>query len=1334
MALTLGVLSATQAHALGGGTFFDTVLKPVGVTETNCNFNPYYDPGGSEAQVNFASGSSGGNYWLGGSIQSWGPGDILASEIATRCNITGITNYVSDGANGTYAADDFVGVSFTGQYGGQWYDYEIGVKGASGTQLVNSRVAATPPNTTPTADAGSAQTVASASSITLDGSGSDANDAGQSLTYAWTQTAGTSVTLSDTTAQSPSFTAPTVAIGASEMLTFQLIVHDGIEASPASTVTITVNGAANTTPTADAGSAQTVPSASSVTLDGSGSDANDAGQSLTYAWTQTAGTSVTLSDTTAQSPSFTAPTVAIGASEMLTFQLIVHDGIEASPASTVTITVNGAANTTPTADAGSAQTVPSASSVTLDGSGSDANDAGQSLTYAWTQTAGTSVTLSDTTAQSPSFTAPTVAIGASEMLTFQLIVNDGIEASPASTVTITVNGAANTTPTADAGSAQTVPSASSVTLDGSGSDANDAGQSLTYAWTQTAGTSVTLSDTTAQSPSFTAPTVAIGASEMLTFQLIVNDGIAASPASTVTITVNGAANTTPTADAGSAQTVPSASSVTLDGSGSDANDAGQSLTYAWTQTAGTSVTLSDTTAQSPSFTAPTVAIGASEMLTFQLIVNDGIAASPASTVTITVNGAANTTPTADAGSAQTVASASSVTLDGSGSDANDAGQSLTYAWTQTAGTSVTLSDTTAQSPSFTAPTVAIGASEMLTFQLIVHDGIEASPASTVTITVNGAANTTPTADAGSAQTVPSASSVTLDGSGSDANDAGQSLTYAWTQTAGTSVTLSDTTAQSPSFTAPTVAIGASEMLTFQLIVNDGIAASPASTVTITVNGAANTTPTADAGSAQTVPSASSVTLDGSGSDANDAGQSLTYAWTQTAGTSVTLSDTTAQSPSFTAPTVAIGASEMLTFQLIVNDGIEASPASTVTITVNGAANTTRPTVTLSGAPSYHDGNTPFMLTVLFSEAVTGFTASDVSVQNAAVTGVSGSGDTYSLVITPQDQNQAVTVRVQEDGALGASGNLNEASAIISIAGSSVAMSQEEIRDFMSYRAGLLVRAQPKLSRFLKPGGGSLRASATATRGKIDFSTSYGAYIWADGTALWNQEGDDHQSYTHLTFGSHFSVSEDLIIGAMVQFDWTGSESSTRDIESTGYLIGPYFAARLANQPLVFTGSLLHGRTENDLTLAGRPTDRFDSTRTLATLGVEGSIAMANGMTLVPSVDLLYLRDYQHAYTNSVGAVVPEQTLEQKTAHLGLDLEIPVTLNDFDILLTPGVNARFSDTDNGGTHTSSSSFGVEFGGLVTLSERSSVSVDLFYDGIGDNASETWGGSLLYELKF
>ncbi len=782
------------------------------------------------------------------------------------------------------------------------------------------------PNDAPTADAGDDQTVAEEASVTLDGSGST-DPEGEALAYAWTQTSGRKVTLSGAATVSPSFTAPT-QLAADAVLVFLLIVSDGANLSQGDTVVVTVTAGPNDAPTADAGDDQTAAEGASVTLDGSGSDPE--GEALSFAWTQTSGQTVTLSDATAASPSFTAPT-QLAADAALVFSLTVTDARNAaSTADTVVVTVTAGPNDAPTADAGDDQTVAEEASVTLDGSGST-DPEGETLSFAWTQTSGQTVTLSDATAASPSFTAPTELLQ-NAVLVFSLTVTDARNAaSTADTVTVTVTAGPNDAPTADAGDDQTVSEGASVTLDGSGS-ADPEGEALAYAWTQTSGQTVTLSGAATASPSFTAPEN-LAADAVLVFSLTVTDARnAASTADTVTVTVTAGPNDAPTADAGDDQTVSEGASVTLDGSGS-ADPEGETLAYAWMQTSGQTVALSDATAASPCFTAPTELLQ-NAVLVFSLTVTDARnAASLPDTVTVTVTAGPNDAPTADGGDDQTVSEGASVTLDGSGS-ADPEGEALSYAWTQTSGQTVTLSGATTASPRFTAPE-NLAADAVLVFSLTVTDARNAaSTADTVIVTVTAGSNDAPTADGGDDQTVSEGATVTLDGSGSS-DPEGEALSYAWTQTSGQTVTLSGATTASPRFTAPPQ-LAADAALVFSLTVTDARnAASTADTVTVTVTAGPNDAPTANAGPDRTVAEEASVTLDGSGST-DPEGETLSYAWTQTSGQTVTLSGAATASPRFTAPT-QLTENATLVFALTVTDARNAaSTPDTVTVTVTPA--------------------------------------------------------------------------------------------------------------------------------------------------------------------------------------------------------------------------------------------------------------------------------------------------------------------------------------------------------------------------------------------------------------
>jgi hypothetical protein len=90
-------------------------------------------------------------------------------------------------------------------------------------------------------------------------------------------------------------------------------------------------------------------------------------------------------------------------------------------------------------------------------------------------------------------------------------------------------------------------------------------------------------------------------------------------------------------------------------------------------------------------------------------------------------------------------------------------------------------------------------------------------------------------------------------------------------------------------------------------------------------------PTADAGTDQVdIDPFETVNLSGSGSGGT---APLTYAWTQTAGTTVSLTGATTQTPSFDAPATVSG--DTLTFELEVTDDATLTDTDTVSVTVIG---------------------------------------------------------------------------------------------------------------------------------------------------------------------------------------------------------------------------------------------------------------------------------------------------------------------------------------------------------------------------------------------------------------
>lgn len=302
-------------------------------------------------------------------------------------------------------------------------------------------------------------------------------------------------------------------------------------------------------------------------------------------------------------------------------------------------------------------------------------------------------------------------------------------------------------------------------------------------------------------------------------------------------------------------------------------------------------------------------------------------------------------PTANAGADFSVNEGQTgVMLDGSLSS-DPENDPLTHAWTQVPAATVTLTGANTASPTFTAPTVALGG-ETLTFKLQVTAYGETSE-DTVSITVANI-NHPPVAEAGTDQLIAEGSPVTLHGEDSFDIDT-DPFTYSWVQVSGSpTVTISGADSANPTFTAPIIvgggAPGVVATLVFELTVNDNFPqhapapgygfANVMDSVTVEISNV-NNDPTANAGADQTVDEFSGVTLDGTGSSDPDS-DTLTYAWLQTGGPAVLdlLDDTTA-TPSFIVPFVSPGGTDV-TFQLTVDDGYGDIATDTVIVHVQNA--------------------------------------------------------------------------------------------------------------------------------------------------------------------------------------------------------------------------------------------------------------------------------------------------------------------------------------------------------------------------------------------------------------
>lgn len=1325
--------AASPANAFGDSSY----SYEVELTGETCSFYFNLDPNSRTAYVTTVRN---GTPWRpvtpsifsGGQILNHGAVDPSLLEEA--CNLTNVQIIAANGADGTFTDDVYMGVEFEGRSSvdGGTYRYQIGFGGSTQTYIINERQSVQP-NDKPVAAAGPDRVAMPGDLIILDHTGSfDPDNSPSPLTVSWDVSIYPEIVPFLPPGETLwRFVVPDIAPYQSSSGFVTLTVSDG-RYTDTDTFYLRIYSS-NGTPTANAGPNQTVTSLTPVTLDGRASSSNDAAQPLTYSWRQLSGPSAVLSGSNTAQPTFEAPRIAPQATEEMVFELTVDDGFETAT-DTVSIILSGPPNTAPTADAGPDASATAGVALQLSALGSTDPDLGQTLTYNWTQVSGPAGTLVGDTTGTSSFTPPLVDVGSPPYsVVLQVEVSDGID-STTDTVTLDVQAPPNTPPTAVAGPDMTEIPSRVVQVLGTDSTPNDPNQSLTYRWTQTSGPQVNFVINTANL-AFVTPPVATGAPPLvLTFTLEVFDGFDWSAPDQVNVRVVAFSNTAPVADAGPDQTVTRLADVALDGSASyDPDPASGPLVFNWVQTSGPSVTLVNGNTATPSFVAPPVAPEAMAVLAFELRVLDDYAMST-DTMAITVTGGPNTPPTANAGLDQTGAAGGTVVLDGSGSSSNDFGQDLTYAWVQTGGPAASF-DPTAIAPEVALPMLLPGANATLTFQLTVNDGVATSAPDLVEVLVTAPAELPPTGNAGLDQTVASGAAVVLDGTASSSNNAGQDLIFGWSQLSGPAVSLQgDTTAQ-PGFTAPTLAMGAADVtLVFRLVVDDG-AASAQDLVTVTVTAPVNGMPTASAGPDQTVASGTTPALDSSGS-LDPEGETLSYSWTQLSGPTVTLSDATAATPTFATPVLDFGdADVVLVFQLVVSDGVRLSPPDTVQITVTAPGAGQRAAALISGVPGSYSGSGSFAVAIAFSEPVTGFSADDIQVTNATVTGLTGGPLSYVATLAPTAYPEPITLSVPENVAFDLDAQGNTASAVATIEAGTSQATGEEIAEALVQRGRALINSQPQLRQFLLTGTiNSFVASATADRSTLQLTLGKEGPVWIALQGEWSKTGEDQQDYVHLTFGSHLLRGDNLILGAMLQLDDARTTSATEASRGTGWLVGPYLIARAPNQPLVFSASVLTGATRNSLTRDGVGSDRFDTRRTLVTAGLEGRIVTASGLILTPSFDLSHVRDKQEAYVDAASVPVPAQTISLTEAAFGLGFEKAMPTASGDMVLTGKLSGIFAEEKGTTTPVDRFRGRIDLGAAFALSDRASLNLSGYYDGIGSNDYRAWGANLLFLLEF
>ena len=312
-----------------------------------------------------------------------------------------------------------------------------------------------------------------------------------------------------------------------------------------------------------------------------------------------------------------------------------------------------------------------------------------------------------------------------------------------------------------------------------------------------------------------------------------------------------------------------------------------------------------------------------------------------------------------------------------------------------------------------------------------------------------------------------------------------------------------------------------------------------------------------------------------------------------------------------------------------------------------------------------------------------------------------------------------------------------------------------IGQFLETRAAALLNNQPDLSSFLKPDentpGNSGGFTFQATDGHLALDGGFvrdGVWGEVSGSYASGESGDTKSVLG--SFGIHRKYSDRFLAGVMLQFDLADHDLNRQagTIDGTGWLAGPYFAARHDTRPLYFEGRLLYGQSDNDIRFIdpalGARTGSFDTKRLLAQVRMEGEIALSDrdeGPRLIPYADARWIEDRATAFTTvsatGFSVPVPGQKVSIGQLELGSNVEVPIAVSEGSMILTGGLGLVYSNTESDyiGSESRSRSRGRgEIGFSYDLDDNVRIDLESFYDGIGTSGYEGYGLSLSAEMKF
>jgi len=268
-------------------------------------------------------------------------------------------------------------------------------------------------------------------------------------------------------------------------------------------------------------------------------------------------------------------------------------------------------------------------------------------------------------------------------------------------------------------------------------------------------------------------------------------------------------------------------------------------------------------------------------------------------------------------------------------------------------------------------------------------------------------------------------------------------------------------------------------------------------------------------------------------------------------------------------------------------------------------------------------------------------------------------------------------------------------------------------------------------------GASVAYQDTGPRPGFDF--------WAQGTYSVVENGNNDSEHALLFAGVDYRFNENALIGIMGQLDMSDEENLVANTAADGFgwMIGPYAVVRLSEN-LYFDGRLTFGESYNEVNALGLFYDDFSTKRALIQAGLTGDFETGD-YTINPFIRATYYWEKQESYVDTLGNLIPSQTFDLGRIEFGpkitynaptddgtyLEFYMSISgIYDFEELMsTPVSNAALASSGD------SLRGKIKAGSMFQIPEKDFLfSAEVFYDGIGVDGFEAFGGTISLEFPF